>query len=381
MVKMISKDTAMTTVELKKTERGSKSLKFLDRYIGIPLIFILGIFTLFRNKSIPTQVKKIALLKTAAIGDTVLLTSIIQDLKKNYPEAKIHFYSGNSNYGFAKLITDCEKVIQLPLKNLPKLYKILKSEKYDLLLDFGAWPKINSVCSFIIDADYKVGFKTKGQARHFVYDKKVLHSSEVHELENYRNILRSINLTVSSDLNLPQGTDISDLLMPVTKPFVVCHLWPGGEKSHLKEWPRDSWNKLMAEIIKTKDYEIVLTGGGEDKEKNLEFIATSNLKSHLHDFSGIKIEETISVIKKAAAVISVNTGVMHMAAASGTKTIGLHGPTSVKRWGPVGKNVYSVVSSLEGCQYLSLGFEYQPELKCMESIGFDDVLAVVRKIL
>lgn len=363
------------------SERGSQILKFLDRYIGIPLVFILGIFTLFRNKAVPSQVKKIALLKTAAIGDTVLLTAIIKDLKKNYPEAKIHFYCGTSNYGFAKLICDCEKVIKLPLKNFPKLYQILKSERYNLLLDFGAWPKINSVCSFIIDADYKIGFKTKGQARHFVYDKRVLHSSETHELENYRNILRSIGLTTGSDLNLPQGSDIKDFLMPISKPFVVCHLWPGGEKSYLKEWPNENWNKLIAEIVKTKNYEIVLTGGPEDKQKNLDFVTSSNLKNNLYDFSGIKIEDTISIIKKSALVISVNTGVMHLAAASGVKTIGLHGPSSVKRWGAVGKNVYSVVSSLEGCQYLNLGFEYKPELKCMESIGYEDVWGLVKKVL
>lgn len=366
--------------ELKKSERGSKLLKFLDRYIGIPLVFILGILTLFRKKSLPENVKKIALLKTAAIGDTVLLTSIIQDLKKNYPGAQIHLYCGKSNYGFGKLIADCDKVIELPIKNVLKLKKIIQFEEYDLFLDFGAWPRINSICSYWAKAEYKVGFKTRGQGRHYIYDKTVLHSDQIHELENYRNILRAINIEPNSILKLPPGKNIDSLKIP--KPYVVCHLWPGGERSDLKEWSLENWKTLILAIIKARNHKVVLTGGSEDKEKNKRFLSMFNSNpDNIFDLSGVSLSETISILENAELVISVNTGVMHMAAASGVPTVGLHGPTSVKRWGPVGNNVYSVTSRLEGCQYLNLGFEYKSELKCMESISYGDVFTVVGKIL
>ena len=76
-------------------ERGNKLLKFFDVYAGIPLILVLGLFhllgRLFRS---PEGIKKsmspdsglhILCLKTAAIGDTVILSGVLRDIRKNYP--------------------------------------------------------------------------------------------------------------------------------------------------------------------------------------------------------------------------------------------------------------------------------------------------------
>ena len=52
-------------------ERGSKLLKVFDKYIGIPIVFFLGIFK--QKKQIPTRIDKIGILATAAIGDTIIM--------------------------------------------------------------------------------------------------------------------------------------------------------------------------------------------------------------------------------------------------------------------------------------------------------------------
>ena len=84
------------------------------------------------------------------------------------------------------------------------------------------------------------------------------------------------------------------------------------------------------------------------------------------------------MLARARAVVSVNTGVMHLAAAAGAPTIALNGPTSATRWGPVGANVVSVDSELPGCGYLNLGFEYDGQrTDCMLGISVDRVAAAV----
>ena len=55
--------------------------------------------------------------------------------------------------------------------------------------------------------------------------------------------------------------------------------------------------------------------------------------------------------------MSVNTGVMHVAAALEVPTIALNGPTSGRRWGPVGVHTRCVASPLIPDGYLNLGFE------------------------
>ena len=36
-----------------------------------------------------------------------------------------------------------------------------KQDTYDLLLDFGAWSRLNAIISYVIKADIKIGFKKK----------------------------------------------------------------------------------------------------------------------------------------------------------------------------------------------------------------------------
>ena len=84
------------------------------------------------------------------------------------------------------------------------------------------------------------------------------------------------------------------------------------------------------------------------------------------------------VLLQSRLVISVNTGVMHLAAILGAPTISLNGPTNNDRWGPVGPRAVGIQSPGEGCGYLHLGFEScNGVTDCMERITVDMVLAAV----
>jgi heptosyltransferase-3 len=91
--------------------------------------------------------------------------------------------------------------------------------------------------------------------------------------------------------------------------------------------------------------------------------------------------ELAGVLREASCVVSVNTGVMHLAATVGAPTIALNGPTSELRWGPVGRRAVSVNSALPGCGYLNLGFEYdQGRADCMEGISVERVVETVQRL-
>ena len=94
-----------------------------------------------------------------------------------------------------------------------------------------------------------------------------------------------------------------------------------------------------------------------------------------------RLDELLDVLAGADCVVSVNTGVMHMAAAVGAPTVGLNGPTSELRWGPLGRNAVSVNSELPGCGYLDLGWEYRGRREdCMQGIPVEAVLTAVEHV-
>ena len=67
---------------------------------------------------------------------------------------------------------------------------------------------------------------------------------------------------------------------------------------------------------------------------------------------------------------------MHVSAALGTPTIGLNGPTSGRRWQPIGRYTRCVASPMVPDGYLDLGFEHDDRYRdCMRAITVEMVTA------
>ncbi len=359
-------------------ERGSKLLKFLDRYFGIPVIFTLGFFKRRRKK--PRLIEKIALLKTAAIGDTVLLSAIIRDINESMPQAKITFFTGSSNYEIAKIIAETffnVNVIKLPIKNPFNAISIIKQYEFDAWLDFGPWPRLNALFSYFADAKFKVGFKTKNQYRHYIYDVAVEHSDKIHELFNYKNILEQINV---ENNNFPQIK--IDANVKRDKKLIVIHMFPGGSRSYLKEWPETYWVQLI-DYLTSKKYFVALTGAKVDRSRALRIYDLCKREDFINVVAGeLSLRDVILLLSKSSLVVSVDTGIMHLASALNCNLVALHGPTSFKRWGPLNENSVAIQSPLKCSPCLNLGFEYGcNENRCMKAISVDTVIEIIENFI
>ena len=366
-------------------ERANKFLKNIDFLLGIPIVFILGLIKkVFRRKVSYDEVRSIGILKEAAIGDLAILTGIIKDLAMAFPQAKIVLLCSKANSSLAKLIkVENEfEVITLPLTNFFDTLKIVFNlSHFDLFFDFGQWARINAILSFFINSKVKVGFKTKGQFRHYIYDVVVEHSEEIHEIENFWKQLEFLNIKTKS---MPFLEVVEkDLTLP--KSFVVFHILPGGSKANLKKWDLDKWLFVGTYLIE-KGYNIVLTGGKEDFEYNevlkWKFEHEGIKSSKVENYAGVTLEETIYILSKSTLVISVDTGIIHIASALNLKLIGLYGPTSPKRWGPLCKNAIAISHENECKPCISLGFESKCEKsKCMELITTSEVIEAIDSLL
>ena len=331
--------------------RGNYFARFIDRYFGIIIIFIYGII---RNKRIkPSSLKKIAIFKSAAIGDMVLITAILNDLQK-INKFEITLILGQDNSQILPLVENYSHHKCININRPFQAIKRIRDDKYDCFIDLGSWPRIDAIISAFSKSKYTVGFKTSGQFRHYAYDHCIFHNKEIHELDNYRNILKSI-IDISFISN-PKLIPMSKLEFNENK-FILIHMWPGGYKSHNKEWNKTKWEELIV-ILRKEGYKVVLSGTKEDKIGNQRILNGFNDKEVI-DISGeYTLVELSNILDKSLGVISVNTGIAHMASALNKPTVCLNGPTSPIRWGPLGGNVKNVNSVLYGAGFLNLGFEY-----------------------
>lgn len=81
-------------------------------------------------------------------------------------------------------------------------------------------------------------------------------------------------------------------------------------------------------------------------------------------------------------MVSVDTGIMHMASALGCRLVALHGPTSAKRWGPLNPTSTAVQSAYSREPWIQLGFE-GPRAgdACMRCITVDQVHDALDRVL
>src|SRR3954449_1585647 len=349
--------------------RGNRAARALDRS-ATPALWAASLVRRRRPK--PTHVERLGVLKTNAIGDTILLSAVIRDLRRALPATEIVLFAGPANAAVAELIEGV-KVVELPLARPDRAVRAVRAEQADVMLDFGAWPRLNAVLATTSGAKYTVGFRTKGQGRHYCYDLAVDHSDRMHELDNYRALAGAFGVTSAS---LPSFLARGETALPATR-YIVFHLWPGGYRSELKEWPSASWRELAVRVGQN-GVMIVLTGALSDRERTERAAAEVN---GLNAAGRYTFPELVDVLRGSECVVSVNTGVMHLAAAAGAPTVGLNGPTAEHRWGPIGQRVRSVNSAYAGCGYLHLGSEYRGQREdCMEGISVDAVAAAIEEV-
>lgn len=357
-------------------ERGNPALRALDRYLGIPIVAVGG--ALRRQRPRPSELRRIGVLNATSIGDTVLLSAVVRDIAAAHPEAETVLFAGEA---MAPVLRQLDGVTIVPIRiSSPRsAVRTIRAQRLDALLDFDPWPRIEPVYCLLSGAGFTAGFRSPGQHRHYGYDATVEWLDSLHALENHRRLAEVIGVAAGSKPELSAPGVVNDL---PPAPYAVFHLWPTGVHSDLKEWPAERW-RALARALAERGYTIALSGSPGDVERTRQFVAgTPDLVGRLLDLAGkYDLLELLDVLRGSRCVVSVNTGVMHLAAAVGAPTVALNGPTSELRWGPVGERTASVSSSLPGCGYLNFGWEYRGQrADCMLGISVDAVLEAVDRV-
>ena len=345
--------------------------KHADRYVGIPLVWLLGLLRKKRAK--PQSIQRIGVIKEAGIGDNIVLQGPLQDVRRQYPHAEIVLIVGASNAALAKMIPQVNQVITLSFKHLWRDIQAIRQLKLDVLLDAGPWPRYNALLSGCAGC-YSIGFATVGQYRHYAYDAVVAHQRPIHEIDNYRALMAQIGVHGEA---LPQFVSETALPFQLHQPAVVCHVGASGALGYHKEWPTPHWIALI-QWLREQGFVVYLTGAPKDHAKVVPIAQA--FADGVYDVVGqCSLAQTLSLLAQMQFVVSVNTGIMHLAAAAGAPVVALNGPVSGTRWGPLGADCINIDNTQTGCGYLYLGFEYRGQRQdCMAQIDPQQVIEQVQ---
>ncbi|UEM18688.1 glycosyltransferase family 9 protein [Skermanella mucosa] len=369
--------------------RGRRDHKTIDRIFGIPLVQIAGIYrrtsSVLRQKknkaNSPDDAPRVGVIGAGAIGDIILATGMLAEVANLIQRASVDLWLSPSNRAIAPLIDKSITIRCLDISAPWQALADLRTQEYDILIDLLQWPRVTSLLAALSRSDCRVGFATPLQHREAGYDVTVPHLNSRHEIDNFRSLL--------TPFGEAQGMPARLFVPPESRRkiahcglsgAVVIHPWAAGTNPVLREWRPERW-AIVAEAALGYGRRVVLTGSRADQARTETLRA--RLPAAVESAAGIlSLQETAALCEHSGAVVSVNTGIMHLAAVLGAPTVGLHGPTNPKRWGPVGPRAVAVVPSGVDYGYLNLGFEYpKSPPDSMGGIAADSVIDAMERLM
>jgi ADP-heptose:LPS heptosyltransferase len=374
-------------------ERGMRGLRRLDAVFGIPLVAALAAAgrPRVREELLGTlNPRRVAVLCLGAIGDLLLASALLHALALLYPEASITVYASPANAQALPLLGGRFQSTVFSIRNFPGIIAHLRKSRPQMLVDTTQWARLGALISLCSGVDCTIGFDTPGQFRGRAYAFPVLHHPYRHETENFLALARRINprVTARPAIQLPEAPPLRpDLADCPMERVIYLHMFASGLYSHLKEWPASRWAELALACV-GEGRAVRLTGAESDRRRAEDFLR-AHVPDHLRRNGSVRslagkvsLTELAWLFSRGAGVVSVNTGILHLAALCDAPVVGLHGPTNPLRWGGVGDKVVSLVAPGADSAYLNLGFEYPAfALPPLSSLPAADVLQALKGLL
>ena len=254
-------------------QRGKKRNRQLDLWVGMPLLNLLATFRR-RRRVPPAAIYRIGVICSPALGDTLLFSGPLQDLRAAFPQARIIHFCTKQNFAAAEIIPGADGRVLIDLTKPVDTIRRIRARKLDVLIDFTGWQRLTALYTMLSKAKFTVGFRTPGQRRSRGYDRVVEHTRDRHELENFRALLRGAGLQPEVQIIHEPAIVLAPPAQPVLpeeRDIVAFHLWASGQKSWLREWPDERWIELAQRLARPETL-FLITGAPSDSERALPFV-------------------------------------------------------------------------------------------------------------
>lgn len=300
-----------------------------------------------------TKHNNILVLSLSGIGNFLMHTPFIEVLKKSHPDVKITAWvAPRGAQLLAKTNPYIDKVIATPIRRPfflnVGLFTRLASQKFEtsIMLSPGQLWK-GSAYMFLAGIPQRIGHTYSHLNNHhssFLLTDTINETESIHDIDQNLNLLALINVPVPDKpaqyhLNIPpqyvsKGRHIlKKLSIPSTKTIMGIH--PGSAAGFTwKRWPTDSFIRVTKHLIAKHNVYILIFGGPD--EMSLKKVIRNRIGKKNSSIVNTNLIDTAAVMQHCSVFLSNDSGLMHLAAASGVKTFGLFGPTSEVSTGPRG---------------------------------------------
>ncbi|WP_066438056.1 glycosyltransferase family 9 protein [Chryseobacterium sp. CCH4-E10] len=306
----------------------------------------IGKSSLKKSEKNDIKIKRILITRpNHRLGNLLLLSPLVQEVIDTFPESKIDlFVKGQITPIIYKNYSNIDKIIQLPKKPFSNIFKYLKgwvslrTRKYDLVINANFGSSSGRISTLAANSRYKMfgEFDEKyikqfndyqHSAKQSIYDLRHF-LSELGVSEN-KNDIPFLDIKLDAE-EIEAGKKKLFSIIQNNKPTICLFTNATGDKCYSEQWWSDFYNNLKEAF---PDYNIV---------ELLPVENISKLNFAIPHFYSKDIREMGGFIANTVVFIAADNGVMHLASASGTPTVGLFKVTDENLYKPYNPKSFSV---------------------------------------
>ncbi len=336
--------------------------------------------------------KSILVYSPSWLGDAVMSLAALRSLRAYYPDARITVLARSWVVDLYKACEAVDDTLEYDHRGIHKgplgflrLVALLREPKFDLALLF---PNAFRAAAVVWAARIpkRLGYGTDGRTSFLTRAAPPApRPFGRHQVYYYLDLLRDLGIpTAAPDNRLHLTTELrgkaQDLLTRNgwngRQPLVGIH--PGATGSSAKRWFPARYAEVGDRLADLLEGRVILLGGPREQALTEEIL--DSMRTSPIDLSGqTSLEELMGVLDTFAVFVTNDSGPMHIAAALGTPTVAVFGPTDERETGPIGQGSGTVRKEVH-CSPCLLK-ECPTDYRCMLEVEVDDVVQRATELL
>lgn len=320
--------------------------KILDRTLGRALGQAIGRWdalreTLVSRRARMSRVEHLLVVKYWGLGNWALLRPVVLDLRAHYAHARLTIATLDANRDLVDDLAD--DLLLVRTSSLPeaagdigRAVAWLRRRPPDLSVDFEQFVHTGALVARLGLGARRVGFASGDPGRDGLYTVLAPFHADRHASRSFRDLAEAAGVPpgpyVPGALEVSPAGRIEVGTLGVEAPYVVLH--PGsGDNFPGRRWSRAGFIAVARTAI-AHDHRVVVTGGASEVDLARGVACAGG--PHATSVAGrLSIRGLVALLAGARAVVSNDTGPVHLASALGVPVLAIYGPNTPVLYGPL----------------------------------------------
>lgn len=286
----------------------------------------------------------ICILRLSALGDVCNVVPIVRTLQAVWPKTKLTWVIGKREHELVGDIKGVEFIVfrkTSVFRSILNLHRRLSGRRFTVLLQMQAALRA-SLIAWAVPAQLRVGFHPK-MAKDFQHMFTRHHTRALtnpHVIDGFFSFLETLGITerrLKWNLPIPQSAHLfaDNIISQFGEKYLVISPCASVRYRNWRDWPPEKYACIIDWVFHHFRLKTVLTGGPTEYEKIMGTQIVENTScTPLNLIGKTNIKTLLALIERAQAIISPDSGPIHLANALNVPPIGLFATSNPDRTGP-----------------------------------------------